>query len=96
MRVIVSLFLMSRMRMVVRPVVGRVTVAVVPRFPCVLMTVFVLVTVLVSVVMLMFVCMFRFSVPMFVHMCVNMFMGMKMLVFMVALHYKLLPFGVDV
>ena len=96
MRVIVSLFLMSRMRMVVRPVVVRVIVAVVPRFPGVHMAVFVLVTMFVSVVMLMFVRMFRFSVPMFVHMCVNMFMGMKMLVFMVALHYKLLPFGVDV
>ncbi|HTY22132.1 MAG TPA: hypothetical protein VMC85_03325 [Desulfomonilaceae bacterium] len=87
---------MSRMRVVVRPVVGRMIVAVVPRFSGVLMAVFVLMTVLVSVVMLMFVRMFRFSVPVFMRVRVNMFMGMKMLVFMVALHYELLSFVVNV
>ena len=82
--------------MIVRAVLVSVVVAVVPGISRVLVTVLVLVPVLVSVGMLVSVSVLRFSVPMFMLMGVNMFMRMQMLVFVVALHCKLLPFDVDV
>ena len=95
MSVIVDLFLMRRMHMIVRAVLVRVVVAVAPGFSRMLMAVFMLVTVLVGVIMFVGVRVLRFSVPVFMIMRVNMFMRMEMLVFMVALHCKLLSFGID-
>ena len=81
--------------MIVRAVLVPVIVPVVPGFSCVLMTVFVLVAMLVGVGMLMRVRVFHFPVPVFMLMRVYMLVGMQVLVFMVALHCKLLSFGVD-
>ena len=92
MSVIVDLFFMSRMHMIVRAVLVPVVVAVVPGFPRVFMAVLMLVTVLVG----MAVGVLGFSVRVFMLMRVNMFVRMQMLVFMVAVHCKLLSFGVDV
>jgi hypothetical protein len=84
------------MHMIVRAVLVRVIVPVVPRFCGVLMAVFMLVAVLVGVGMLVGVRVLRFPMPVFMRMGVNMFMGMQMLVFMIPLHCELLSFGVDV
>ena len=96
MSVIVDLFFMSRMHMIVRAVLVPVVVAVVPGFPRVFMAVLMLVTVLVGVGVFMAVGVLGFSVRVFMLMRVNMFVRMQMLVFMVAVHCKLLSFGVDV
>jgi hypothetical protein len=92
MSVIVDLFLMRRVRMIVRAVFVRMVVAVVPGFSRVFMAVLVFVTVLVGVGMLVSVCVLRLAVPVFMLMGVNMFMGVQMLVFMVAVHCRLLSF----
>jgi hypothetical protein len=96
MSVFVDLFLMRRVHVIVRAVLARVIVAVVPGFSCVAMSVLVLVTVLVGVGVLVGVRVFRFAVPVFMLVGVYMLMRMQMLVFMVAVHCKLLSFGADV
>ncbi len=95
MSVIVDLFLMRRVDVIVRAVFVGVIVAVVPGFARMLVSVLVLVTVLVCVVVLVGMSVFRFSMPVFVLMRVHMLMRVQMLVFMVALHSKLLLFGVE-
>ncbi len=93
--VIVDLSFMSRMDVIVRTMVARV-IMVMDQDVSMIMPMFVLVVMLVAVCVRVLMGMSHVSVAMFVRMAVGVFVGVQMLVLMVALHCGLLSFGVGV
>ncbi len=95
MGVIVDLLFIGLMDVIVRTVVAGVIV-VMNQDVSMIMPMFVLVVMLVAVCVRVLMGMSHVPMTMFVSMAVGVFVGMQMLVFVVALHSKLLSFGVGV
>jgi hypothetical protein len=93
--VIVDLLFVGLMDVIVGTVVAGVLV-VMNQYASMIMPMFVLVVMVVAVGVRVLMGMGHLPMTMFVRMAVGVFVGMQMLVFVVALHVELLSFGVGV